>query len=163
MIYGSERLNRCSRVLQRPKLSNPYIRSVHLNQTKMKNVDFKTTSITSPLLTRCWWVPAGESTAHLSLPERGGHGTRPGRRRSEPAGRDGRWRWRSGCLRADLWVRGSSEGWAVVLMTEWIIEICGHREQWVIIVSFILLIIWACQEIKLDKCSMWSTSSGWGW
>lgn len=37
MIYGSERLNRCSRVLQRPKLSNSYIRSVRLNQTKMMN------------------------------------------------------------------------------------------------------------------------------
>lgn len=39
MIYGSERLNRCSRVLQSPKHSNPCIRSVHLNQTKMMNGD----------------------------------------------------------------------------------------------------------------------------
>lgn len=49
MIYGGERLNRCWRVLQRPKLSNPYIRSAHLDQTKMMNGDFKTTSMTSPL------------------------------------------------------------------------------------------------------------------
>lgn len=84
----------------------PLAESLHLNQSEMMNADCTVTDLlrdinhwseakclkmitqlylillslkASPLSTHCWWVPAGESTGHLSLPGKGGHGTHPGR------------------------------------------------------------------------------------